>query len=416
MAGEKKRLLENFISLGALQIVSYIIPLINLPYLSRVLSVEHFGLVFFAQAFMWYFMVITDFGFELSATREIAINRHNSKTISNIFNSVLTIKILLIIICYLILSILSIFIPKVHDNWLLFQLSFLMVVGYSIYPTWFFQGMEKMKYITFLKILAQVIFVLLIFVFVKNDNNYLLVPLFNSLGFIISAIIGFFIAVKQFGIVLYIPKIKSINKQFKYSSAFFLSRISVTALSNTNTFCIGLIEANTLVGYYVAAERVATAIKGLQVPLKNALYPYIAKYKDLKLYKRIFKIAVLTNVLICSIMFIFAKDFITIFYGAEMLNAYKIFRIFCFVIVVTAPSTLMGYPLLGAMGFTDEANRSVVFASIFHFIGLGVLYFLNVMSVYSIVYLTLVSETILWIQWGYYVYKYKLLSNGGNKI
>ena len=102
MEKHKKTLLENFLSLSAWQAVNYIIPLITLPYQSRVLGVEKFGLVYFAIAFTVYFLVLTDFGFDLSATREIAVKRHNKKIISNIFSSVLTIKLLLVILSYII--------------------------------------------------------------------------------------------------------------------------------------------------------------------------------------------------------------------------------------------------------------------------------------------------------------------------
>ena len=150
MAGEKKRLLENFLSLGALQIISYVIPLITLPYLARVLSVGNFGLVFFAFAFMQYFIILTDYGFGLSATREIAVNRHNKNNISNIFNSVTCIKALLLLVSFFTLLVSICFIPKLRTDWIVFILSFFMVVVNAIYPVWFFQGMERMKYITFL--------------------------------------------------------------------------------------------------------------------------------------------------------------------------------------------------------------------------------------------------------------------------
>ena len=168
MQEKKKSLLENFISLGALQVIGYIFPLITLPYLARVLSVEKFGLVFFAVAFMGYFDILVDFGFGLSATREVAINRHNQNNLSNIFNSVTTIKFGLILVSYLLLVLATMFVPKIHDSWLIFHLSFLMVVGNAIYPVWFFQGMERMKYITFLNILSKTIFLVLIFIFVRR--------------------------------------------------------------------------------------------------------------------------------------------------------------------------------------------------------------------------------------------------------
>ena len=329
MAGAKRNLLENFLSLGALQIISYVIPLITLPYQTRVLGVEKFGLVYFAYAFMAYFMVLTDYGFNLSATREIAVNRHNKNNISNIFSSVTCIKMLLLILSYFILLVVSILVPKIHENWLVFQLSFLMVIGNAIYPVWFFQGMESMKYITFLNILSKIIFLVLLFVFVKQQSDYMFVPLLNSLGFIVSGIIGMYFAIKHLGAKFYIPSFHSIKKQFKYSSEFFLSRVSLTLFTNTNSFCLGLISSNIMVGYYVAAEKIYAAVSGLVGPLTTALYPFVSKNKDINLFKKIFVATNIINTCICFFVYTFAPQIITIFYGAEMLKANEILRIFC---------------------------------------------------------------------------------------
>lgn len=410
-----KNLLENFISLGALQIVSYVIPLISLPYLSRVLGVDKFGLVFFAFAFMQYFIILTDYGFGLSATREIAVNRHNKNNISNIFSAVTLIKIGLLIISFLILSILTIFVPKLNENWIIFQLSFLMVVGNAIYPVWFFQGMERMKYITFLNILSKTIFLILIFIFVKQESDYIIVPLLNSLGFLVSGIIGMYFAIKHLGAKLYIPSFNSIKKQFKYSSEFFLSRVSVSAYTNTNTFCLGLIGSNIMVGYYVAAEKIYQAMNGIQHPLNQALYPFVAKQKDIKTYKKLFTIAVLCNLFICIFVFSFAKEFITIFYGTEMTEAYKILRIFSIIVLFTFPSMLIGYPLLAAMGHTREANGSVIIGSIIHIMGLIFIISTGFLNVYSIALMVLITEVVVFCIRAYSVFKYKLLEIGDTK-
>ena len=409
MNNTKKRLLENFISLGALQVVSYTLPLITLPYLSRTLTSEKFGLVFFAFAFMQYFVVLTDFGFNLSATREIAVNRHNQNNLSNIFNSVTTLKILLVLVSYICLTLCSIFIPKIHQDWLIYQLSFLMVVGNAFYPVWFFQGMEQMKYITFLNILSKLIFLVLIFIFVRQDSDYVITPLLNSMGFVVSGIIGFVFAVRKFNIKLYIPSIRAIKKQFKYSSEFFLSRAAVTVFTCTNTFFIGLISSNVMVAYYVAAERIYTALKNLVQPVEKAIYPFIAKNKDINTYKKIFKLTMLANTFLCLIVFIFSKQIITIFYGTEMLKAYRILQIFSFGIFVVWFSALLGYPLLGALGKTKEVNGAVVIASVVHIIGLCLLYMTKHLNVYSISYLTLLSECVILGITGYFVWKYKLL-------
>lgn len=409
MTNSKKNLLENFLSLGALQIISYVIPLFSLPYLSRVLGVEKFGLVFFAFAFMQYFIMLTDYGFGLSATREIAVNRHNKNNLSNIFSAVTFIKFILLIVSFSLLCATVFFIPKLRENWLVFMLSFLMVVGNAIYPVWFFQGMERMKYITFLNILSKTIFLVLIFIFVKRESDYIIVPLLNSMGFLVSGVIGMFFAIKNLGAKLYIPKWGAIKKQFKYSSEFFLSRVSVSAYTNTNTFCLGLIGSTVMVGYYVAAEKIYNAINGIQAPLGQALYPFVAKNKDIKTYKKWFKVALFCNVLVCSIVFIFAKEFITLFYGAEMTNAYYVLRIFCLISLIVFPSMLVGYPLIGALGHTKEANGSVVIGSVVHITGLFILFVINKMNIYSIALMVLITESVVFSIRGYSIWKYKLL-------
>ncbi|MBC7080594.1 MAG: oligosaccharide flippase family protein, partial [Methanothrix sp.] len=141
---------ENFLSLSLLQILVYVMPLITLPYLTRTLGVANYGLVNFAMAFNAYFQVLTDYGFGLSAVREISINREDKKKISNIFSSVMIIKGVLTIISFLILTVIVFSYQKFTQHWPLYLFAFGIVIGTTLSPTWFYQGMERMKYITIL--------------------------------------------------------------------------------------------------------------------------------------------------------------------------------------------------------------------------------------------------------------------------
>ena len=97
---ENKQLLSNFLSLTTLQAFTYILPLITLPYLVRVLGTEKFGLVMFAQAFIIFFNIFVDYGFNLSATREVSVNRDNKNKLTEIYSSVISIKLLLLVVSF----------------------------------------------------------------------------------------------------------------------------------------------------------------------------------------------------------------------------------------------------------------------------------------------------------------------------
>ena len=410
MNTEKKILLENFISLTTLQVVSYIIPFLSLPYLSRVLGAEKFGIVFFALAFIQYFVILTDYGFDLSATREVAVNRHNISNLSNIFNAVYVIKILLSCISFIILCLILVFVPKLQTNWLIFIFSFFTVIGNALFPTWFFRGMEKMKYITFINICSKFTFLLFIFIFVKQESDYLIVPLFNSLGFVVAGIAGYIFAIKNFQLKIYIPKWNFIIKQFKYSSSFFFFFLSVSAYTNTNTFCLGLINLNSLVGYYVAAEQFYKAISALSEPINTTLYPHVAKYRNITLYKKIFYSVVILNTIVCISTFCFAPYIVKIFYGNNMLPSVGILRIFCIGNLITIPHMLLGYPLLGSIGYIKEVNYSVIIPALVHILALIIMFMTNNINIYKVAFLAIFTEYFVFSLRLYWVKKYKLFA------
>jgi len=132
-------------------------------------------------------MILTDYGFSLSATRTVAlIGEHKKDKISALFSSVITVKLIFTLISLLILCAILYLVPKFRDNWIIYILSFGTVIGNTLFPIWFFQGKEKMGYIAVVNVISGIVYAICIFIFINNPDDYLLVPLLSSLLSVIS--------------------------------------------------------------------------------------------------------------------------------------------------------------------------------------------------------------------------------------
>ncbi len=271
---EKKRLFSNFFSLSLLQAANYIFPLLTLPYLVRVLGVENFGLLAFATALITYFSIITDYGFNLTATREISIHRENKQKVIEIFSSVMTIKVLLMFLSFFLLTILVFSFEKFSKDWEIYFLTFATILGQILFPVWLFQGMERMKYITYLNVLSRLIFTVAIFIFVQEQNDYYMVPLLTSLGSLVAGIWSLVLVKREFGVIFVFQKIEVIKHYLVDGWHVFISRIYVSLYTTTNVLLLGLFTNHTIVGYYSIAEKTVNAIGSFFIPLDQTLYPY----------------------------------------------------------------------------------------------------------------------------------------------
>lgn len=274
---EHKTVISNAFSLFVLQGLEYMLPLILLPYLVRVLGIENFGLLAFASATIAFLRGVVAYGFDLSAPQQIATNRENDSKVAEIFSSIMAVKYLLVFFTFIVLCILLLTINKFGQHWELFLLTFLIVFGDALFPTWYFQGMEKMKFITYLRIGYKSLFVLLVIVFVKEPSDLILVPLFDGLGAILAGIIAVYIVHTRFRTKFIMPKLENIIDQFKQGWHLFLSKMTVHFYTSINILVLGLMTSNMLVGYYSVSMKIYGAIRGLIAPVNQVLLPYLSK-------------------------------------------------------------------------------------------------------------------------------------------
>lgn len=371
---DKRTLLENFVSLSTLQGLNYILPLITIPYLVRVLGPERFGLIAFARAFVQYFVILTDYGFNLSATRKISICREDKERVSEIFSAVLFIKFSFMLVSLAVLAALVFAIPKFHTDWIVYLFAFGMVIGNVLFPVWFFQGMERMKYITFLNFLAKTVFTVAIFIFIKKQADYFYVPLISSLGFITAGILSLWIVWKDFMIKFKVPSSTAVIQELKDGWHIFISTAAISLYTTSNTFILGLFTNNTIVGYYSAAEKLIKAVQGLLQPVSQAVYPYISKLaseskeKAISFIRKIVRIVGGLSFLISLAVFIFAKPIVDVVFGNQYQESIIVLRILAFLPFIIGLSNIFGIQTMLTFNMKEAFSKILISASFLNLI------------------------------------------------
>lgn len=272
-----KRVISNFLSLSILQSLNYILPLITFPYLIQVLGVEKFGLVSFSTSVALYFGVISDYGYKLTAPRDIAKCDNNKDEVNRIANVVFVSKLIILTFCLLVLLILVNYVSPFKDHKLIYLTSFFSITCQSFIPIWFFQGKEEMKYITYVNIFAKFMFLILVFSCISRPEDYYYVPLFTAIGFFISAFLSIYKIKERYNYSFKWPNLSDIKKGFKEGWEIFVGSAFTLLYTNSNIVLLGLYTSPTVVGYYTIADKIVSAISGLFIPLNQAIYPFLSK-------------------------------------------------------------------------------------------------------------------------------------------
>ncbi len=311
---ERKAVMKNVASLSTLQAITYLLPIIVVPYLFRAIGPEKFGLICFAQAFVQYFMIITDYGFGVSATKEISLCREEHHKVCTVFSSVMILKFVLAFLSLILLSIIVYSIPRFRNDWMVYAFSFGAVIGNTIFPVWFFQGTEKMRHIAELNILGGVCYAILIFVFVKGPHDYLMVPIINSCVFLTTGLLGQYVAFRKFGILFRFPSYENVRQQLRAGWDIFISIAAINAYTTTRIFTVGLLTNNTITGFYSIAEKIASFFQTFPLAsFSQAIFPRLSKIfhknrpKALEIMQHMQRITINIALICLPVIFIFAN-------------------------------------------------------------------------------------------------------------
>ena len=345
----KRILLTNLFSLSGIQLVNYILPVLVVPYVVRIIGPDYYGLVNFAQAFVLYFVLIVNYGFDFSATREIAVNRDNKENLSNIFSSVMLAKAVLFFISLLVFIPIIFFIPKFNKDIELFTFAYIIIIGNIFLPIWLFQGLERLARLSVFNFIIKMMYAVSIFLFIKEREDYLLIPLILSVAQIFVGTAAFIYSTKVFQINFLFPGIKAIKKTFKDGWNLFLSNVSINLYTTSNIVILGMFSTNLSVGYFAASSKVISIIQALLLsPMNQAFFPRISsvinysKAEGINLLKKL-TLAVGVILFITSLLiYIFSDLIINIIFGSKFTDAAITLRIMAFLPLIIGLSNVFG--------------------------------------------------------------------------
>ncbi|MFV5503154.1 oligosaccharide flippase family protein [Acinetobacter sp. 226] len=359
-SGEVKRLLENFFSLSILKLVNAILPFVTLPYLIKVLGFQQYGAIVLALSLITYFQAITDYGFNLSATREIAQHRHSNKQLIYIYNKTMISKIILLIFSLLCLCGLILFVPQFRADFLVYSLMCLMLIGQTLFPEWFFRGVEQMRYITILDLAVKFSFTVGVFVLIKKPEDYWIYPLLYGTGFFLVSMIAHILILKKYKINFVFIKLNKILTNLKKNSSLFINQFMPNFYNNTTTFLIGMLLGNVAAGLFGAIRQITNILSVFNAVISMVFFPYLVRKKE-KFY--LFSKFYLVGFFVLTISLILIHPLIFKWLGVVDNNLSLIFNMLSFGVFFIAVYSLYSTNYLIPRGYDRVVLKNTLFIS-----------------------------------------------------
>ncbi|EOZ5676339.1 oligosaccharide flippase family protein [Morganella morganii] len=379
------KILKNFTHLLFSNVLILMLPFIYYPYLIRAIGTENYGNVVYTQSIYFLLSIVIQFGFSISATKQIAIYRENKRRLSTIFYSICLIKLLLFLIVILpsILILYFLFLRE-NINIILHLSCIIYLIGDLFFINWFFQGVEKMLYVSLGTLVYKLLLLSSVFLFVSTKDDYIIYTMIFSVCYIIGNFSLFILAIIKFRLTSFILNKKLIFDLFSDSWQFFLSRLSSVFVERFNILLLGYSSEKEFVAYYDLATKLV-GIAQLPFNLFNqAFYPNATREKNIKKVYNVIKVLSLVSILGIILSYVLTPYIIKIYVGDSMIDTAPIINILIFSILINIPSHFIGNCLLVPFGLSRDFKNSVIHCTVLYTPILIVLHALNSLTIYTL--------------------------------
>lgn len=404
----EKRMIKNSTMMFIMNLAKMVFPFITLPYLTRVLSTNAYGTVAYVKTMMSYMQIIVDFGFALSATRDIVQAKSDATKLNLVVGNTLLGKIMLGGIAFIVLLIASLCLPILRNNLLYTLLSYLVVFESIFLMDFLFRGLEIMHVISIRFILMKTISTVLTFFMVRDNNDILLIPILDIIGSF-AAIVLVFLEVGKLHIKPRFSGFQKAWRTIKHSFVYFLSNVASTSFNLFSTLIIGVHLTATEVAYWSVCMQVATTIQSCYIPIADGIYPQMIKTKSMGLIKKVIKIFFPIVCIGSVFAYSFAELGMYLLGGEEYVIATPIFRLLIPILIFGFLGVILGWPALDAIGKARETTISTVLSMVVQFLLLLLLILCHKFTLEYLAVVRSITELVFFSIRFYFVRKYRHL-------
>lgn len=368
----KSRLRENIVSLFVLQGANYALPLVIIPYLVRVLGPGNFGRLAFAQAFIQYFVVLTEYGFNLSATRTAVQLRDDPAKLSRLFSAVMAVKLVMMCAGFGVMLLAVAFVPSFQHDYALFAAVYLGVLGNVLFPVWLFQGLERMRQISFLTITARLLVTAAVFVFVRQQDDFRVAAALQASGFLLAGIFSLVVIPRIVRLRPCWPTLGEMRQVMADGWHVFVATIGGSLYNSSNVVFLGLLVSPVIVGYYAAAEKLIKALQNAIAPISQAVYPHVAalmqrsRGEALHFLSRLLRLQGAGTLAISLVLFVFAHPVALLLFGARYEPSGDLIRLMSVIPFIIGLNNIFGAQVLVQFGLGRLLSYSIVLPALLH--------------------------------------------------
>ncbi len=394
----KNKTIQNGLWLYVLQFVNTVLPMLTIPYVTRMLGAEQYGYYSLALNWTTYLHVIVTYGFDMVGSRFVAQNKDDSEKIKYYVSSVVSAKLLLTLLSAFILTFLLILGDFSKIQCICTILLFGSVVGESFKQTWLFQGMQTMKNITIISSLARIISTICIFFLVHEDGLFIYCILYSISGLFVG-VVGILISRYKLGIRFVRVPPSLVMQRLKEGFLIFTTNVMSKVFTGFGITVLGIVGNATQIGIYSAIYKIPSILVSCFAPISQALYPSIClKYqKDYKKAKELaLKIGafVVCAFMVGSIVILIVKEWVVgVAFGIEYQEHSMLLIPFMIWLCISIANNFLGTQILIASGHSALYSRAFttgMISLVCLTVCMGYTY-----QMYGIAYAQVISEAVL---------------------